>query len=53
FAEYSFGFGFTFIVMGFAILSYEYLLAYAGRQLITLLLPITFLFTAWIMIFIY
>ena len=53
FAEYSFGLGFTFIIMGFAILSYEYLLNYAGRQLITLLLPITFLFTAWIMIFIY
>ena len=53
FAEYSFGFGFTLIIMGFAILSYEYLLNYAGRQLITLLLPITFLLTAWIMIFIY
>lgn len=53
FAEYSFGLGFTLIIMGFAILSYEYLLNYAGRQLITLLLPITFLFTAWIMIFIY
>ena len=53
FAEYTFGLGFTFIIMGFAILSYEYLLNYAGRQLITLLLPITFLFTAWIMIFIY
>ena len=53
FAEYSFGLGFTLIIMGFAILSYEYLLNYAGRQLITLLLPITFLLTAWIMIFIY
>jgi len=53
FAEYSFGFGFTLIITGFAILGYEYLLYYAGRQLITLLLPITFLFTAWIVIFIY
>ena len=53
FAEYSFGFGFTLIIMGFTILGYEYLLYYAGRQIITLLLPIVFLFTAWILIFIY
>lgn len=53
FAEYSFGFGFTLIVAGFAILGYEYLLNYAGRELITLLLPITFLVTAWVLIFIY
>jgi hypothetical protein len=53
FAEYSFGLGFTLIIMGFTILGYEYLLNYAGRQLLSLLLPIIFLFTAWILIFIY
>ena len=53
FAEYSFGFGFTLIITGFTILGYEYLLHYAGRTFITLLLPITFLVTAWILIIIY
>ncbi|MFX1477908.1 MAG: hypothetical protein ACFFCI_07230 [Promethearchaeota archaeon] len=53
FAEYSFGFGFTLVISGFTILGYKYLLDYAGRQLISLLLPITFLFSAWIIIFIY
>ena len=53
FAEYSFGFGFTLIITGFTILGYEYLLHYAGRTLLTLLLPITFLVTAWILIMIY
>ncbi|MFX0034525.1 MAG: hypothetical protein ACFE9I_02655 [Candidatus Hermodarchaeota archaeon] len=53
FAEYSFGFGFTLVITGFTILGYEYLLGYVGRELISLLLPITFLFTAWVIIFIY
>jgi len=53
FAEYSFGFGFTLIITGFTILGYEYLLGYVGRELISLLLPITFLVTAWVIIFIY
>lgn len=46
FAEYSFGIGFTLIITGFTILGYEYLLNYVGRELVTLLLPITFLVTA-------
>ncbi|MFX1365744.1 MAG: hypothetical protein ACFFCE_03165 [Promethearchaeota archaeon] len=53
FAEYSFGLGFTLVITGFAILGYEYLLGYTGRELPTLLLPITFLVTTWIIIFIY
>ncbi|MFX1339825.1 MAG: hypothetical protein ACFFDK_14525 [Promethearchaeota archaeon] len=53
FAEYSFGFGFTLIITGFAILGYKYLLTYTGRQFIVLLLPVSFLLTAWIVIFIY
>jgi len=53
FAEYSFGFGFTLVVTGFTILGYKYLLDYAGYQLISLILPITFLASAWIIIFIY
>ena len=53
FAEYSFGLGFTLVITGFSILGYEYLLVYAGRELITLILPIAFLVTAWIIIFIY
>lgn len=53
FAEYSFGLGFTLIITGFTILGYEYLLDYIGRELVTLLLPITFLVTTWVVIFIY
>lgn len=53
FAEYSFGFGFTLVITGFTILGYEYLLNYAGRELVTLVLPITFLVTAWVIIFLY
>ncbi|MFX1502288.1 MAG: hypothetical protein ACFFDH_15105 [Promethearchaeota archaeon] len=53
FAEYSFGLGFTLVITGFTILGYEYLLGYVGRELATLLLPITFLVTTWIIIFIY
>ncbi|MFW9901040.1 MAG: hypothetical protein ACFFDY_07100 [Candidatus Thorarchaeota archaeon] len=53
FAEYSFGLGFTLIITGFTILGYEYLLNYIGRELTTLLLPITFLGTTWVIIFIY
>ena len=53
FAEYSFGLGFTLIITGFTILGYEYLLGYVGRELVTLLLPITFLITTWAIVFIY
>jgi hypothetical protein len=53
FAEYSFGLGFTLVIIGFSLLGYEYLLLYAGREIITLILPIVFLVTAWVVIFIY
>ena len=53
FAEYSFGLGFTLVITGFTILGYGYLLDYVGRELIALLLPITFLATTWVIIFIY
>ncbi len=53
FAEYSFGLGFTLIIIGFSILSYEYLLDFIGNELIVLIIPSAFLITAWIMIFIY
>ncbi len=53
-AEFSFGAGFTLVISAFSILGYKYLLASSiGRTLITILLPITFLVTAWGMIFIY
>ena len=53
FAEFSFGLGFTFVISGFTILGYKYLLDALDRNLVTLMLPITFLLTAWILIFIY
>ncbi len=53
FAEYSFGLGFTLVITGFTVLGYGYLLDYVGRELIALLLPITFLVTTWVIIFIY
>jgi len=54
FAEFTFGLGFTFVIAGFTILGYKYLLGSSiGRSIVTLMLPITFLVTAWIMIFIY
>lgn len=53
FAEFTFGLGFTFVISGFTILGYKYLLGNIGRNLVTLMLPLTFLLTAWILIFIY
>ncbi|MHA1989039.1 MAG: hypothetical protein ACW98D_20655 [Promethearchaeota archaeon] len=53
FAEYTFGLGFTFVIAGFTILGYKYLLFNLGRTLVTLMLPLTFLITAWVMILIY
>ncbi len=53
FAEYSFGLAFTFLISGFAILAYKYLLDFIGRNVIVLILPLSFLITAWILIFIY
>ncbi|MFX1419793.1 MAG: hypothetical protein ACFE9N_12810 [Promethearchaeota archaeon] len=53
FAEYSFGLGFTLVITGFTILGYEYFLTYIGRELVALILPITFLVVTWAIIFIY
>ena len=53
FAEYSFGFGFTLVITAFSILGYKYLLDFVGRELYVLFLPIVFLLTAWVIIFIY
>jgi hypothetical protein len=53
FAEYSFGLGFTLVITGFTILGYGYLLDYVGRELVTLFLPVIFLVTTWVIIFIY
>ena len=53
FAEYSFGFGFTLVINAFSILGYKYLLDFMGRELYVLILPITFLLTAWIIMIIY
>lgn len=54
FAEYSFGLGFTFIVIGFSILSYKYLQGFVGQDnIMVLVIPSVFLLTAWIMIIIY
>ena len=53
FAEYTFGMGFTLVIIGFSILGYVYLLDFIGQILYALLLPIVFLAVAWILIIIY
>jgi hypothetical protein len=54
FAEYSFGLGFTFIIVGFSILSYKYLQDFIGsNNIMVLIIPLVFLITAWIMILLY
>jgi len=53
FAEYSFGLGFTFEIISFAILGYKYLAKILGDKLIALLLPIIFLATIWCIMIIY
>ena len=53
YAEYSFGLGFTFVIVGVAILAYKYLLDFTNRNIMALFLPIIFLLTAWIIILIY
>ncbi|MFX0179420.1 MAG: hypothetical protein ACFE78_04470 [Candidatus Hodarchaeota archaeon] len=53
FAEYTFGLGFTFVMTAFSILGYKYFLDFAGRTIIALILPISFMVIAWFMIFIY
>lgn len=53
FAEYTFGLGFTFVIMGFSVLSYSYLMDFTNRSLLAFLLPVIFLVTTWIIILIY
>jgi hypothetical protein len=53
FAEYSFGLGFTFVINAFALLGYKYLIDFVGKTIITLILPTSFLLTAWILVMIY
>ncbi|MFX1394154.1 MAG: hypothetical protein ACFFAH_11315 [Promethearchaeota archaeon] len=53
FAEYTFGLGFTFVIIGFAILGYKYLLDFTNRNVIALALPVTILLLAWLMMAIY
>jgi len=53
FAEYTFGLGFTFVITAFSILGYKYFLDFAGRTIIALILPISFMVTTWFLIFIY
>ncbi|TFF63813.1 MAG: hypothetical protein EU521_00200 [Promethearchaeota archaeon] len=53
FAEYTFGLGFTLVIVAFALLGYKYLIDFIGKTLITFILPISFLLTAWILIMIY
>jgi len=53
FAEYTFGLGFTFVITAFSILGYKYFLDFAGRTIIALILPVSFMAIAWFMIFIY
>ena len=47
FAEYSFGLGFTFEIISFAILGYKYLIDISGDKLLALMLPIIFLAATW------
>ncbi|MFX0031243.1 MAG: hypothetical protein ACFE8E_02990 [Candidatus Hodarchaeota archaeon] len=53
FAEYTFGLGFTLVITGFSILGYKYFLDFAGRTLIALILPTSFIIVTWLMILIY
>ena len=53
FAEYTFGLGFTFVIIGFVILGYKYLLDFTSRHIVALFLPVTIFLLAWIMMAIY
>jgi len=53
FAEYTFGLGFTFVIIGFVILGYKYLLDFTSRNIIALFLPVTILLLTWILMAIY
>jgi len=53
FAEYSFGLGFTFVIIAFAFLGYKYLINIVGKNFVIVSLPFAFLISAWILIIIY
>ena len=53
FAEYTFGLGFTFVIIGFIILSYKYLLDFTNRPIVALMLPVSILLLAWLLMAIY
>lgn len=53
FAEYSFGLGFTFEIISFAILGYKYLLSKVDYTLPALLMPVIFLVVTWLIMMIY
>jgi len=53
FAEYSFGLGFTFEIISFALLGYKYLIDISGDKLLALMLPIIFLAATWCIMIVY
>ncbi len=53
FAEYTFGLGFTFVIIGFVILGYKYLIDFTDGHIMALILPVVILLLAWILMFIY
>jgi hypothetical protein len=53
FAEYTFGLGFTLVIIGFSVLGYKYLMDFTSESIYAFILPVTFLLVAWILIFIY
>jgi hypothetical protein len=53
FAEYSFGLGFTFEIISFAILAYKYIFLISPDPSLALLLPIIFLAVTWLIMMIY
>lgn len=53
FAEYSFGLGFTLVIIAFAFLGYKYLIDDVGKNFLILALPFAFLISAWVLIIIY
>ena len=53
FAEYSFGLGFTLVIIAFAMLGYKVLMSYTSGQFVAVLLPILFMAVIWIILLIY
>jgi hypothetical protein len=53
FAEYSFGLGFTLVIVAFAIFGYKILMEYTFGAIVSLLLPIAFIAVIWVILLIY